>query len=182
MFQQVVFKLRWYFYRDAWGAAKNRERRGSGYNNRLEPSFRRRSLAFICFTYRSVAWDSQGGVRDSGEAHCPGYHDGAGRGGGFKYKEEDVDLLFVSLALGTRNPTIDHRSHNESNTQGSDLIVSTCLYCGWVFRPGGHVSQPCLLQALEKGLREPAVSSPEFGCWADLAASSTLTLKLDSSC
>lgn len=32
---------------------------------------------------------------------------GWGRGGGvFKYKVEDVDLLFVSLALGTRNPTI----------------------------------------------------------------------------
>ena len=30
MFQQVVFKLCWYFYRDAQGAAKNRERRGGG--------------------------------------------------------------------------------------------------------------------------------------------------------
>ena len=29
-----------------------------------------------------------------------------GEVGGFKYEEENVDLLFVFLALGTRNPTI----------------------------------------------------------------------------
>lgn len=31
---------------------------------------------------------------------------GQGEVGGFKYKEEDVDLFSISLALGTRNPTI----------------------------------------------------------------------------
>ena len=31
---------------------------------------------------------------------------GQGEVGGFKYEEEDVDLLFVSLALRTRNPMI----------------------------------------------------------------------------